>query len=619
MMTRRDGVQQKMLCVTLESLMPQEHFLRRLDSLMDFSFIYQRVESLYSHRGRPSIDPVVVVKMLLLGYLYGIDSERRLEQEVRVNIAYRWFLGIDLDEPVPDHSTFSQLRRRKFNGAALFEELFDEVVRKCIEYGLIDGKLLLTDSTHVRANARNDVLERVAVEAEPSAYLQRLNEQAVKDGVYPKHRKEKKKGYKELVKSPADPDAGFMKRTGKPLGFYYLSHQTCDARHGLITDVHTTPGNVLDSTVHSERIKRQIAVFGFKPEAVCADSAYDSSEIHKDMLDMGIRTYIPKRNLPKPASGVFSEADFIYDRESDTLTCPNACRLIFSNYRDRLGQKRYKASAGECSACPLRSRCISRDAKYRVVERAYFKWASEEQHMRNDGTPGYYEALRLRKIYCEGNFSHQKAEHNLRRLRKRGLGKAHEHCLLSATALNLKRMVKLLTTRKHPGVSLRKTLSAIGRSSMLYPMALLSTGPRRRTLCEEALPKGALLYMAMYVRPFSSLRSGQGRGPCAAVRLTQFQGGMVIAKTKEQLQRECAELEQRIRQHQNRLQRLEQRTKHIAKGERQKRAHRLITRGAAVESVAPAVCGMTEHEFYELVERIFALPEVQALLPKGGE
>lgn len=117
----------------------------------------------------------------------------------------------------------------------------------------------------------------------------------------------------------------------------------------------------------------------------------------------------------------------------------------------------------------------------------------------------------------------------------------------------------------------------------------------------------------------ASLRSGQGHGPCAAVRLTQFQGGMVIAKTKEQLQRECAELEQRIHQYKNRLQRLEQRTKHIAKGERQKRAHRLITRGAAVESVAPTVHKMSEREFYELVERIFALPEVQALLPKGGE
>ena len=200
------------------------------------------------------------------------------------------------------------------------------------------------------------------------------------------------------------------------------------------------------------------------------------------MLDMGIRTYIPKRNLPKPASGVFSEADFKYDRESDTLMCPNACQLIFSNYRDRLGQKRYKASAVECSACPLRSRCISEAAKYRMVERAYFKWASEEQHMKNDGTPGYYEALRLRKTYCEGNFSHQKTEHNLRRLRKRGLGKAHEHCLLSATALNLKRMVKILTHQKHPSVSLHKTLNAIGRSSKLYPMALLSTGPKRNPL-----------------------------------------------------------------------------------------------------------------------------------------
>ena len=139
---------------------------------------------------------------------------------------------------------------------------------------------------------------------------------------------------------------------------------------------------------------------------------------------------------------------------------------------------------------------------------------------------------------------------------------------------------------------------------------------------------GALLYMVMYVREtarrssaecFASLRSGQGLGPCAAVRLTQFQGGNPIDKTREQLQRELAELETRISQHKNRLQRLEQRAEHIAKGERQKRAHRLITRGAAVESIAPMVRNMSEREFYELVEQIFALPEVQELLPKGGE
>ena len=142
MMNRRDGVQQKMLCVTLESLMPEQHFLRDLDRLVDFDFVYEEAAAMYSHTGRPSIDPVVIVKMMLLGYLYGIDSERRLEREVQVNLAFRWFLGIDLDEPAPDHSTFSQLRRRKFNSTNLFEEIFDEVVRICMGRGLITGKLL---------------------------------------------------------------------------------------------------------------------------------------------------------------------------------------------------------------------------------------------------------------------------------------------------------------------------------------------------------------------------------------------------------------------------------------------------------------------------------------------
>ncbi len=163
MLKKSESKQMKMSFVTLESLMPQEHFLRDLDRLVDFDFIYDKVADLYSNTGRPSIDPVVMIKMLLIGYIYGIDSERRLEQEITVNIAYRWFLGIDLDERVPDHSTFSQLRRRKFDGTTVFRDIFDEVVRKCIETGLIDGKLLLTDSTHIRANACNDLREIIEV------------------------------------------------------------------------------------------------------------------------------------------------------------------------------------------------------------------------------------------------------------------------------------------------------------------------------------------------------------------------------------------------------------------------------------------------------------------------
>lgn len=444
MMNQNNCVQQKMMCVTMENLMPQGHFLRQLDRFIDFSFIYQRVEHMYSQTGRRSIDPVVIVKMLLLGYLYGINSERRLEKEIEVNIAYRWFLGIDLDEAVPDHSTLSQLRRRKFKGSTIFEEIFAEIVKQCIEYELVGGKLLLTDSTHVRANVRNDISERILVDIEPSAYLSRLNDEARRDGILCEENEDTKPAkQKEQLKSPTDPDAGFMKRPGKPLGFHYLSHQTCDGKHGIITDVCVTPGNATDASVHSERIKHQIDTFGFQPDAVCADAGYDSSEIHKDMLDKGIQTYIPQRAPSCGELTVFSIHDFEYDEESDSLTCPNGCKLVFSTYRKKLGCKRYKSTAKQCNNCPIRENCISGTAKYKEVERTYHKSATDKQHRAN-GSPEYLAAMRLRKIWCEGNFSHQKANHNLARLRKRGLGNAYEHCLLSATALNLKRMVRLL-------------------------------------------------------------------------------------------------------------------------------------------------------------------------------
>lgn len=443
MMTRRDGVQQKMLCVTLESLMPEKHFLRDLDRLVNFDFIYEKVDALYSRTGRPSIDPVVIVKMMLLGYLYGIDSERRLEQEVQVNIAFRWFLGIDLDEPVPEHSTFSQLRRRKFNGIGLFEEIFDEVVRLCMERGLITGKLLLTDSTHVRANARNDLYETVTMTDTPTAYIRRLNEQAVKEGLLPADYVEKPSTRKKEVKvSKTDPESGYMHRPGKPNGFYYLSHQTCDAQHGLITDVLVTPGNSSDRSVHSRRIQYQIDKFDFQTEAVCADKGYDSSEIDADMLARGIQTYIPRQaKSTKPER--FQTADYQYNPKTDTYCCPAGCILKFSSYNPETCLKVYCTSTKDCRECPLRSRCITERGKRKSICINLNASAYEAQQKKN-GTAEYYKALRLRQIWCEGNFSHQKANHNLSRVRTRGLGKVYAHCLLSATAFNLRRMVKLL-------------------------------------------------------------------------------------------------------------------------------------------------------------------------------
>lgn len=443
MMNRREGVQQKMLCVTLESLMPEEHFLRDLDRLVDFDFIYEKVDALYSRTGRPSIDPVVIVKMMLLGYLYGIDSERRLEREVQVNLAFRWFLGIDLDEPVPDHSTISQLRRRKFNGTNLFEEIFDEVVRLCMARGLITGKLLLTDSTHVRANARNNLYETVTVDDEPSAYIRRLNEQAVAEGLLPEDYEEKPPTkQKEIRVSITDPDSGYMHRPGKPNGFYYLSHQTCDAEYGMITDVLVTPGNASDRSVHSQRIQYQIDKFGFQTEAVCADKGYDSSEIDTDMLARGIRTYIPRQASGSEA-GRFQTSDYQYDEKTDTYRCPAGCILKYTAYNPRTGGKEYCCSVTDCRGCALRAKCISQRSIRKLIFRGLNTSASKAQRQ-NTTEPEFYAALRLRQIWCEGNFSHQKVNHNLQRTRKRGLGKAAEHCLLSATAFNLKRMVKLL-------------------------------------------------------------------------------------------------------------------------------------------------------------------------------
>ncbi|MBQ3139485.1 MAG: transposase [Ruminococcus sp.] len=435
----------KMCLVTLEDLMPQEHFLRDLDRCVDFNFIYDKVEALYSNTGRPSVDPVMLIKMMLIGYLYGIESERRLEQEVRVNIAYRWFLGIELDEPVPDHSTISQLRRRKFSGTTIFQDIFDEIVRKCMEEGLVTGKLLLTDSTHIRANARNDLREVIEVPDTPSEYMQKLDREAFEMGlikepvVYPEKTK-------SVTKSITDPDSGLLNRPGKPNAFCYLDHQTTDAKNGIITDVFVTPANVNDCSPHTERLEHQIDKFGFETESVCADAGYDNAEVYDAMLKRNIKTYIPRRQKPVVNCNYeedFNPGNFQYDSNKNVYICPAGKELHYRSYLKQKGYKRYVAKKKDCMSCPYKEQCIGKSNNSRKIERNMHEEARREQ-AKNNGTTEYYEAMRLRKIWCEGNFSHQKEQHNLRRTFKRGIEKITEQCLLSACALNLKRLVKAM-------------------------------------------------------------------------------------------------------------------------------------------------------------------------------
>lgn len=239
-------MQLKLHMVTIENLVPQDHFLRKLEAALDLSFVYEETQKLYNHRyGRSPIDPVVLVEYLLVGYLYGIASERQIEQRIQTDVALRWYLSLDLFDPVPDHSTISQLRRRKPAFRKVFRRLFEEVVRQCIAAGLASGRLLGTDSTHVKTNASRASEELVEMPEEPGAYWERLDayEEEALEKLSEKTGHRRKKRLKQIKKdsrrshkrvSRTDPKSGHMKRPGKPEEPHYLSHQMVDCDHGVI-------------------------------------------------------------------------------------------------------------------------------------------------------------------------------------------------------------------------------------------------------------------------------------------------------------------------------------------------------------------------------------------------
>lgn len=451
MMTQRTGVQLGLLTTSIEELIPHDHFLRQLDSAVNFEFIYEELAPYYSkNNGKPSIDPVVIVKQLLIGFLYGINSERRLEEECKYNIAYRWFLGLGFDETIPDHSTVSQLRRRKFNESDLFKRVFSRVLKICVESGLVSGKLLLTDSTHVKANASKTSKYTSIVEHETQEYFKRLeayeSEERKRLSMPEIERKLPENIQTEQTKSSTDPDTGWLRRPNKPDGFHYLSHQTLDAENGIIIDVAVTAGNTSDNMPYLEQISRSIdtlAEMDIKIEAVSADSSYDTALIHKELDNRGIAVYMPKKETADNSKAMFKKNDFTYNSDTDTFTCP-AGETLFLRCLQRYETgvfREYRATAKTCNYCPHREKCLAPSQKSRKVQVNIFQDIIDKHH-KSDGGSEYTEALSKRQIWCEGTFSAQKSQHNLKQLFRKGLRAAADHCFISACAINLKRLVK---------------------------------------------------------------------------------------------------------------------------------------------------------------------------------
>lgn len=470
MMSQSNSKQGKLLIATIEDLIADDHFLRKLDNAVDFSFIYDIVRTLYSQTGRPSIDPVVLVKMLLIGYLYGIDSERKLEQEVRYNIAYRWFLGLDLEDAVPDHSTISQNRRRRFHGNEIFRQIFEVIVEKCAEAGLVRGENVVMDSTHIKANADNHNSEWVQVTQSIDQYWLNLIDRYPEEG-----EKDIDNECRTIVKSknPDDPEAGYMNRTGKPKGFHYLAHQSSDADTGIILDVEVTSGDIQDCECCVERFahlkQRHIPV-----KRAAMDKAYDTIPIHSGLSKLGIEAYIARcdrGNGMHESDEMISADAFIYDPEADRYTCPMGSHLPFRwNFRKKgIPMKSYIADLSDCRNCKIQSRCYKRKVGAKCINR-HMDQTARETGLDRIGGFRYQRLMRKRRIICEGNFALQKRCHNLRFTRKRGKENVLEQSLLSATALNLKRLVWYGAPKLGPAVTAEngwKTNGAVPRFSFI--------------------------------------------------------------------------------------------------------------------------------------------------------
>ncbi len=449
-------LQLKLHMITIEDLVPEDHFLRKLDAALDMAFVHEETEGLYSKRyGRPPIDPVVLVKYELLGFLYGIPSERQIEQRIQTDVAMRWYLELDLFDRVPDHSTISQLRRRKPSFRKVFRRLFVEVVRQCIEKGLASGRLVGTDSTHVKANASRTSEELVEIQEEAGTYWDRLDayEEEGLEKLKKRTGKRRAKRTKQVKKdrrqtkkrvSRTDPESGHMNRPGKPRGPHYLSHQTVDTDHGIILDVETTSGDVYDSVPYLDQIERVHRDI-IRVQTAAADSAYDFPLAHRVLEDMGIDfCVVPKQNYDR-TEAEFKRDSFAYDEAQDRYLCPNGKELLPKNlHRSASGLTwEYLAKREDCDNCPHRAKCLQENDKrgVRKLEDSYFR-PSVQRHLKKQNDPEYRTALLKRQIWCEGNFATQKRAHNLTRVLRRGLEAAEDHGLLSATALNLKRLIK---------------------------------------------------------------------------------------------------------------------------------------------------------------------------------
>ena len=426
---------------SLERHVPTDHLLRSIDRFVELGELRQELAAFYSTMGRPSVDPELMIRMLIVGYCFGIRSERRLCEEVHLNLAYRWFCRLGLDGCVPDHSTFSKNRHGRFRQSDLLRRVFETVLRRCIGEGLVGGEGFAVDASLIKADAnrQNGIEGEKGLPPEVTGravkeYLAVLDDAAfgAATEVTPK------------FISPADPAARWTGAHGGQAFFAYSTNYLIDVENAIIVDVEATTAIRQAEVLAAKRmIERSMERFDLYPAKLMGDSAYGSAEMLGWLVyEHGIEPHVTVFDKSARQDGTFSRDDFIYDHAGDVYLCPGGKMLTTTGSGINDGATlRYRASKYDCQACGLKPRCCPKEPA-RYVPRSIYEGARDMARQIARSWQGRV-SRRLRKK-VEMLFAHLKRILKLDRLRLRGPNGARDEFLLAATAQNLRKLAKLI-------------------------------------------------------------------------------------------------------------------------------------------------------------------------------
>lgn len=440
MMGERQGSQDRLFYeFDLEAMVPADHLLRKMEAVLDLSALRTELAPHYSHTGRPSIDPELMIRMLLIGYCYGIRSERRLCEEVALNLAYRWFCRLGIEDGVPDHSSFSKNRHGRFRDADILRHVFETTVRSCMTAGLVEGEGFAVDASVMRADANRqnhikggddhdwaDSPDSGGPSRPVREYLEALDAEA--------------KPPKEI--SLSDPSARLTASVGKPAFFGWSTNYLIDVKNAVIMDVAATP-TIRNEEVESTKlmIERVETRFGVKPKRLIGDTAYGIGPmldwiVHKKKIEPHVRVW----EKTVPTKSKFNREDFRWDEANNCFICPAGKRLITTGRPTAGAQYVFRARDLECATCPMKADCCPTQPNKKLTRSIY-------EDVRNvaravSKTDAYLQSRRDRKK-VEMLFAHLKRIMRFDRLRLRGPTGARDEFTLAAAVQNLRKLAKL--------------------------------------------------------------------------------------------------------------------------------------------------------------------------------